>query len=136
MLRLLTPSTPFTVAWITFDRSEGGGTAVGPFGFWLIDVKSLHDVPPANSAAARTLRILYRMVALFLPSGYGRTDRVKPRLRAVGSWPFSTPWRLLVSNAVSGSIVGCLAQSIRLWPTSATVAAEKPKCCATDDGRS
>src|SRR2546430_5882359 len=34
------------------------------------------------------------------------------------------------------SIVGCFDQRSRLWPTSATVAAEKPKCCATDDGRS
>ncbi len=60
MLRLLTPSTPFTVAWITFDRSEGGGTSVGPLGFWLIDVRSLHETLPMVNAA-QTLRILYRI---------------------------------------------------------------------------
>src|SRR6266496_229251 len=134
MFRLLTPSTPLTTLWIAFARIDGGGTSVGPFGFWLIDVRSLHAVPPTISATARTLRILYRIMALFLLSGYGRRDRVKPMLRAVGSWPFSTPWRLLVSNAVSGSIVGCLAQSSRLWPTSATVASEKPKKRAADGG--
>src|SRR5439155_25547729 len=67
--------------------------------------------------------------------GYGRTDKVKPRLRAVGSWPFSTPWRLPVSNVVSGSIVDCLAQRSRLRPTSATVASAKPKRWATDWGK-
>ena len=49
---------------------------------------------------------------VFLLGGYGRTDMVKPMLRAVGNWPFSTPWRLLVSKAVSGSMVFCLANNI------------------------
>src|SRR2546430_1212381 len=120
---------------MTLDKSDGGGTSVGPLGFWLIDVRSLHETPPMVSAA-QTLRVLYRIVAPFLPSGYGRSDTVKPKLRAVGSWPFSTPCRLPVSNVVSGSIVGCLAQSSRLWPTSAKVAPENPRNLATDVGSS
>src|ERR1041385_6427127 len=134
MLRLVTPSTPFTTFWIAFDRIDGGGTSYGPFGFSLMDVRSPHAML-AISAAARTLRMLYRIMALFLLSGYGRTDTVRPKLRALGSWPFSTPWRLPVSKVVSGSIVACLAQRSRLRPTSATVASENPKCRATDVGR-
>src|SRR5213594_2700132 len=130
---LLGPSTPLTTVWIAFDRMEGGSTSVGPFGFRLTDVRSAHAVL-AISAAARTLRIWYLMIGLLFPSGYGRTDRVKPMLRAVGNWPFSTPCRLPVSNPVSGSIVGCFAQSSRLRPTSAMVACEKPIIRATDGG--
>src|ERR1043166_308801 len=133
MFRLVTPSTLPTTFWIAFDRIDGGGTSVGPLGVWLIDVRSPHAVL-AISAAARALRILYGIMPLFLLSGYGRTDTVKPKLRAVGSWPFSTPWRLPVSKVVSGSIVGCLAQRSRLRPTSATVACEKPRNRATDGG--
>src|SRR5256885_15142591 len=46
---------------------EGGSTSVGPLGFWLIDVRSLHAVGLRISAAARTLRMSYRMEALILP---------------------------------------------------------------------
>src|SRR6266581_1427577 len=116
---------------MTLGRIDGGGTSTGPFGFVLIDVRSPHAVIAAS--AAKTLRILYRIVVSLL-SGYGRTDMVKPMLRAVGSWPFSTPWRLLVSKAVSGSMVGCLANRSRLRPTMATVASEKPRKRATDAG--
>src|SRR5919108_1947474 len=49
-----------------FDKSDGGGTSRGPLGFWLIDVKSLHDTPPIASAA-QTLRILYRIKLLLSP---------------------------------------------------------------------
>src|SRR6267143_334655 len=109
---------------MTLGRIDVGGASSGPFGFLLIEVKSPHAITAAS--AAKTLRILYRIVVSLL-SGYGRTDMVKPMLRAVGSWPFSTPWRLLVSNAVSGSMVGCLANRSRLRPTMATVASEKPR---------
>src|SRR5213593_2449438 len=131
MLRLFTPLTPPTTVWMTWGRIDGGGTSVGPFGLLFIDVISLQAVTTAS--AAKTLRILYRIV-IYLLSGYGRTDMVTPMLRAVGSWPFSTPWRLLVSNAVSGSMVGCFANRSRLRPTMATVASEKPRKRATDGG--
>src|SRR5207302_7881637 len=131
---LLGPSTRSTTVWIAFDSMDGGCTSVGPFGLSLMDVRSPHAVVAIS--AARTLRIWYLMIALLSQAAHGRTDRVRPMLRAVGNWPFSTPCRLPVSNAVSGSIVGCLDQSSRLCPTSAMVAAEKPKCCATDDGTS
>src|SRR5689334_25370166 len=116
---------------MTCGRIDGGGTSTGPFGLLLIDVTSPHAVIPIS--AAKTLRILYRIVVSLL-SGYGRTDMVKPMLRAVGSWPFSTPWRLLVSNAVSGSIVGCLAHRTKFRPTIDTLASEKPRKRATRVG--
>src|SRR5207302_8655350 len=129
---LLGPSTRSTTVWIAFDSMDGGCTSVGPFGLLLMDVRSPHVV--LASSAARTLRIWCLMIVLLSQAAHGRTDRVRPRLRAVGNWPFSTPCRLPVSNAVSGSMVGCLAQSSRLRPTSAMVACEKPIIRATDDG--
>src|SRR5207253_10005099 len=49
---------------MTLDKSDGGGTSVGPLGFWLIDVRSPQETPPMVNAA-QTLRILYRIVAPF-----------------------------------------------------------------------
>src|SRR5437016_11430132 len=65
---LLGPSTRSTTVWIAFDSIDGGCTSVGPFGLLLMDVRSPHAVL-AISAAARTLRIWYLMIALLFPSG-------------------------------------------------------------------
>src|ERR1041384_1832840 len=117
-------------------RAGRGGVVVGGVGFWF----GGGGVAAGGAAGGRHggregAQELVSHDRSPFPGGYGRTDTVKPMLRAVGSWPFSTPWRLPVSKVVSGSIVGCLAQSSRLRPTSGTSASEKTKWGATDPGR-
>jgi hypothetical protein len=63
MFRVPTPSTPPTTDWITPERMDGGSTSVGPFGFLLIEVMSLHDaIPPARAATTAPRRIPFLMI--------------------------------------------------------------------------
>src|SRR5256885_9229431 len=79
---------------------EGGSTSVGPLGFWLIDVRSLHAVGLRISAAARTLRMSYRMEALILPR------RLRPHgqceAEAARSWQLAVLDTLAVAGIERG----------------------------------
>src|SRR5439155_2819230 len=133
------PSTPDVQAVHTVHSTGNLVEAAGKHRGWIEVLRSVRVVIDRRQIGARADCRECRADAQDLVSHsdlspHGRTDMVKPMLRAVGSWPFSTPWRLPVSNAVSGSMVGCLAHRIRLRPTTENVASEKPRNRDTEGG--